>query len=300
MHRLAICYHGLGRHADALKLNEETLPLMKAKLGPDHRDTLRVMNNLASCYADLGRLAEAVKLFEETLVLQKAKLGPDHPDTLWTMSGLALCYAMLGRDAEALKLREETLALQKAKLGPDHPATLWSMHNLASSYADLGRLPEALKLYEDTLALRKAKLGPDHRDTLRSMDSLAWFLATASDAQFRDPPRAVELAAKAAELLPPQAIPRGTLGTARYRTGDWKGAIADLEKAIGLRNPDHPSNAYDGFVLAMAHWQLGEKDEARAWFDKSVVWMAKGLQENTELKHFRAEAAQLLGIETEK
>jgi hypothetical protein len=72
--------------------------------------------------------------------------------------------------------------------------------------------------------------------------------------------------------------PWGTLGTARYRTGDWKGAVADLEEAIGLRNPDHPHNAYNGFVLAMAHWQLGEKDKARAWFDKSVVRMANGLQ----------------------
>jgi hypothetical protein len=32
---------GLGRHADALKLNEETLALVKAKLGPDHPDTIR-------------------------------------------------------------------------------------------------------------------------------------------------------------------------------------------------------------------------------------------------------------------
>jgi tetratricopeptide (TPR) repeat protein len=174
------------------------------------------------------------------------------------------------------------------------------MISLASSYADLGRLPDALKLSEETLALQKAKLGPDHPDTLRTMSILAWFLATESEVRFRDPPRAVELAAKAAELLPPPANPWGTLGTARYRSGDWKGAISDLEKAIGLRSPDDPFNASNGFVLAMAYWQLGEKDKARAWFDKSVVRMDKSLQENAELKRFRAEAAQLLGIETTK
>ena len=55
---------------------------MKAKLGPDHPDTLKSMNNLAISYAGLGRHAEALKLNEETLALMKAKLGPDHPDTL--------------------------------------------------------------------------------------------------------------------------------------------------------------------------------------------------------------------------
>jgi Flp pilus assembly protein TadD len=100
--------------------------------------------------------------------------------------------------------------------------------------------------------------------------------------------------------LPNDELSRRSLGIARYRTGDWKGAITDLNKAIGLRHPDHPVNAINGFFLAMAHWQLGQKDEARTWFDKSVQWMNKGMQENAWLKRFRAEAGELLGIEIKK
>ena len=70
------------RHDRALKLREETLALQKAKLGPDHPDTLRSMNNLANSYAAAGQNDRALKLREETLALRKAKLGPDHPDTL--------------------------------------------------------------------------------------------------------------------------------------------------------------------------------------------------------------------------
>ena len=40
MINLASSYADFGRHADALKLREETLALQKAKLGPDHPDTL--------------------------------------------------------------------------------------------------------------------------------------------------------------------------------------------------------------------------------------------------------------------
>ena len=97
MNNLANSYDDLGRHADASKLREETLALQKAKLGPDHPDTLASMNNLANSYAALGRHAEALKLREETLALQKAKLGPDHPDTLTSMNNLASSYAELGR-----------------------------------------------------------------------------------------------------------------------------------------------------------------------------------------------------------
>jgi tetratricopeptide (TPR) repeat protein len=297
MNNLAVSYADLDRHADALKLREETLTLQKAKLGPDHPDTLTSMNNLAVSYAALGRHADALKLREVTLTLQKAKLGPYHPNTLKSMNNLAVSYAAVGRHTDALKLFEETLTLRKARLGPDHPDTLESMSTLANSYNALGREADALKLFEETLALRKANLRPNHPSTLLSMNNLAMTLATASDEKLRDPIRAIELAKKAAFLSPKEADYWGTLGTARYRTGDWKGASADLERAIGLRRPEDPMNANEGFFLAMAHWQLGSKDKARDWFAKSVQWMEKGNKDDADLKRFRTEAAGLLGIE---
>ena len=146
---------------------------LKAKLSPDHPDTLMTMHNLANSYDALGRNVEALKLREHTLAMQKAKLGSDHPDTLMAMLALAKSYQALGRQTEALRLREQTLVLMKAKLGSDHPDTLTCMSGLAVSYDALGRYAEALELDEATLALRKAKLGSDHPDTLTSMSNLA-------------------------------------------------------------------------------------------------------------------------------
>ena len=42
---------------------------------------------------------------------------------------------------------------------------------------------------------------------------------------------------------------------------------------------------------------FGENDQARTWFAKAVQWVEKGNQENAKLKRFRAEAAELLGVE---
>jgi tetratricopeptide (TPR) repeat protein len=116
MNNLANSYAHLGRHADALKLREETLALRKARLGPDHPHTLISMNNLAISYADLGRHADALKLREETLAMMKAKLGPDHPDTLWAMWLAAESLVKLDRGAEAVPIIDECLQRAAGKL----------------------------------------------------------------------------------------------------------------------------------------------------------------------------------------
>jgi tetratricopeptide (TPR) repeat protein len=80
---------------------------------------------------------------------------------------------------------------------------------------------------------------------------------------------------------------------AHYRNGDWKEAAAALEKSIALSKG---GTAFDWFFLAMARWQLGQKDEARKWYDKAVAWMDKNQPKNDELRRFRAEEAALLGV----
>ena len=50
----------------------------------------------------------------------------------------------------------------------------------------------------------------------------------------------------------------------------------------------------------MAYCQLGEKDKARTWFERAVRWMDKKTSNSGALRRFRAEAAELLGIEEKK
>ena len=62
------------------------------------------------------------------------------------------------------------------------------------------------------------------------------------------------------------------IGAARYRNGQWKEAIAAFEKSMELRDG---GDSFDWFFLAMCHWQLGDKQAARKWYDQAVVWMDK-------------------------
>jgi hypothetical protein len=82
------------------------------------------------------------------------------------------------------------------------------------------------------------------------------------------------------------------LGVACCRAGAWKAANAAMGKRMEfLARPDE---SFNSFFLAMAHWQLGEKEVARHWYDRAVTWMEKQPQ-NDDLKRFRAEAEALLG-----
>jgi hypothetical protein len=70
---------------------------------------------------------------------------------------------------------------------------------------------------------------------------------------------------------------------------DW---FAATERSIARLNAIDPSN---WFFLAMAHWQRGEKERARSYFDRAVKWTKTKDPTNAELLQFWRESAGLLG-----
>jgi tetratricopeptide (TPR) repeat protein len=128
-------------------------------------------------------------------------------------------------------------------------------------------------------------------------NELAWLFATCPDPWFRDTGKAVRFAQKAVELAPAKGNYWNTLGVAHYRAGDWKLAVEALNKSMGLRKG---GDSADWFFLAMSHRQLGEKEKAHKWFDRGVQWMEKNAPQNEELRRFRGEAEQLLGVNKKK
>jgi uncharacterized protein HemY len=126
---------------------------------------------------------------------------------------------------------------------------------------------------------------------------LAWLFATCPDPKFRDAARAVELAKEATQLAPKEGNCWGTLGAAHYRARHWNEAIEALNKSMDLGKG---GNSFNWFFLATAHWQLGEKDKARQSYEKAVEWMDQNDPKNDELRRFRAEAAELLGVQAKQ
>lgn len=326
---LAVSYFYAGRRDEALNMQEEVLKLCREAHGEQHPKTLMAMTNMASFYSQASRPDEALRLREEVLQLDQKVLGQQHPNTLLAMQNLATSYFEIGRRDEALQMREEVRTLCRNGLGEQHPATLNAMENLATSYFETERRDEALKMQEEVLKVRKETIGPKHSDTQYAMNKLAKFFYDSShneqaialyeeiaelepkstvilnrlawpmvfvpnqQGDFPLAEQATLWARQACKLAPDDGNLRNTLGVALYRTQQWQETIEVLQQAIrsGFDTP------HNWLFIAMAHWQLDDKFQAKEWYDKSLAWQtanADAAKADGELPVFYAEAAKLM------
>jgi tetratricopeptide (TPR) repeat protein len=171
---------------------------------------------------------------------------------------------------------------------------------LARSYSalvhllsDTGKLQEAEQVFPTMVAIDKEFMaGP--ADTA-FLNDLADSLLTGPP-QLRDAHLALELVRRAIQQEPRNPEVLDTLGVAYYRTGDYTGAIREIQKSLATsRDRWHP---HVTFFLAMAHWKLGNEEKGRKWYAAGSAWMDRDrrLAEDKRLKRFRAEAASLLQL----
>jgi len=193
----------------------------------------------------------------------------------WISRGMA--YSDLGQHDKAIADFSHATELD--------PQDVQARTSRGEAYGLLGQHEKALADFSKAIELDPHNARP-HND-------LAWLLATCPDARYRDTRRAVELAEKAVNMAPKESYCWNTLGVARYRAGNWKGAIAALEKSMAL---GQGGTSYDWFFLAMTHRELGHENEARRWFERAVQGMEKIAPTSEELRRFRAEAEDSLKI----
>ena len=56
--------------------------------------------------------------------------------------------------------------------------------------------------------------------------------------------------------------------------------------------------AVNRLFIAMARARLGQAEEARAEYDRTVAWIDRNLPNDENLRRFRKEAAEVLEIDT--
>jgi serine/threonine protein kinase/Flp pilus assembly protein TadD len=241
----------------------------RTAIGLNPRDA-NLHNALGSSLATLGQLAEAICCFREAIRLK--------PDLAFAHDNLGSALRLQGKLDDAVASYREAVRHK-----PDYAQ---ARSNLGSALGVQGKNDEAFKQFQEAFRLK-----PDDPEVL---NNLAWLMATCSEVKLRDPQQSVKHAKKALEIAPIQGGRWNTLGVAQYRAGDWNSAVEALAKSIKLRQG---GSSEDYFFLAMAHWQLGEREKARSWYDKGIDWMDKNMPKDEELRRFRKEAAELLKIE---
>jgi tetratricopeptide (TPR) repeat protein len=275
----------------------------------------------------LGRRQEAEQAYGEALesCKQLAKTSPEllYPPVVVAqkaraLGGRGLLRAETGRLGEAETDLRQALDVVDALEPGEQEVPLGLLHDRARIRSALGNVLWADGRREEAADLfcaaadewRQAKSNPI-RD-----NELAWFLATCPDVGFRNPKEAVALANQAVKGVPekepwralgvvdysPWQV-RRTLGVAFYRNGEWNKASEYLQKAVDLRPREAgaPRDPAGCFFQAMAKWQLQDKRSTQSWYDSAVNGMKKMDRLNDEeLRRFREEAEQLLGIDPKK
>jgi len=218
----------------------------------------------------LGRHDEAIAAYKQSVQLDPYNVG---------------AYQALGTILTEQGKAEEAIAIyqQAIRLNPDRACALYG--RLGTILRARGKSAQAEAAYRKAFAFTPRN-APEHND-------LAWGLANCPDANLCDPPRAVELAKIAVAKNPAHYGYLNTLVVALYRAGEWEAAITTFEKKIV---PYWSGTSFDFFFLAMAHWHVGNKEQARKWYDRGVQWMESWGLHNEELRRIRVETEALLGI----
>jgi serine/threonine protein kinase len=291
---IAIAYAGLGytatqqgKWSEAESVLRESHRIRRKLLGDGNPLTMDCLRLMCESLEHQGKYTEAEALHRELLGYWERRAGSDVPEALGQLEALIRDY--MGED----KLKEAEQALDKAL----SPALIQqpSRANLLAVRVDVKarqrRWKEAaadailvLKLQPEN-HYRYHTLAPllvitDNRPAYEQLcrEMLAKF-GTTKDANVADrtakdclllPQWGVDLTmvSKLADTSinaetnnPSMPFFQACKAMSEYRSGHFGGAIEWAEKPLGTTQNDLRSYVYA--ILAMAHWQLGEKEQAR-------------------------------------
>jgi tetratricopeptide (TPR) repeat protein len=255
MHNLAVSYDDLGRHADALKLREETLALRKLKLGPDHPDTLLSQTNVAKALMNAGRAADGAVLARQAAELWEGRKCSDVFSLYTAARWRAIC---------ATVLRAVPKSPEAAK-GADREADqamAWLRQANAAGWNDAARIEadhdlDALRNRADFQTLVVSQLAK----AIKSHPKLAtaWCDRGAAYARLRQWRKAIDDCSEAIKLDPKLTRARIVRGEAYLGEGDWEKAAADYGQVMML----DPNDDWYWYPTAALRLQLGDTEGYR-------------------------------------
>jgi tetratricopeptide (TPR) repeat protein len=321
LRNLAVVLQRTGRPAEAQDSYRQALAVQEKLAAdfpavPDYQfDLAATESSFGALLRGSGRREEARKSYERAIAgLQQ--LADRFPGVPLYRRHLGVVHGNLGNllgdmgrpqgreEATRRALKVQQRLVHDFPKAPDYRSDLaLTYENLGGAYQGLSRWSEAEAARLEALKLREelARSFPAVPRYQGDLANCCWALAAGLLGSPRQDPgqarRAVELADRAVKLDGQAARHWYTLGVAQYRAGDWGAARQALEKALQLKQG---IDGWGWLYLAMAHWQLGHKEEARAGYDRAVRWGEQHKPAHAEFPRLREEAAALLGVRGER
>jgi tetratricopeptide (TPR) repeat protein len=129
----------------------------------------------------------------------------------------------------------------------------------------------------------------------KALNEAAWRVVSSRNAGKDAYTAALRRAEAAVRLAPGDGSILNTLGVARYRLGDYPKALETLEQSEKLNAMQIGTQPADLAFLAMAHQQLGHKEQARDMLGRlQEVLKQPAWEKNAEAQGFLREAEELI------
>jgi serine/threonine protein kinase len=154
---------------EARAMFEEVVDIRRRKQGPEHKDTLKAMQDLGIMLRLQKDLEGSCELLSRVLDSQIRVLGPDDNGTLYTVKSLAETLTAMGKTDESIQLCQEFLDKYSGSLPPENVTLLDVRATLAQNYQREKRNAEALPIWQNLFDIRKRVLGPQHRNTIGTL-----------------------------------------------------------------------------------------------------------------------------------
>ncbi len=116
----------------SLRIARKLHQLKLARLGPDHPDTIRALEQVASFTSGTGNYAGALEIHRQLLARAEKRHGRDHPDTLGALEGVAGQLWLAQRFDEADRMYQRVLAVRRAQSGADSVLYATSLQTYAA------------------------------------------------------------------------------------------------------------------------------------------------------------------------
>ena len=155
LHNHGLAVHMAGRVDEAKQIQERSLAMFEATVGPDHPDTALPVTELAGIALEQNRVDDAITLYRRGLGIRERALGAKHPHLSETLLGLARAESRRGNSDAAIANLRRARELGMA-LGDHHPLVAATEYWLANELDRRGERDEVESLLAHALAAWEA------------------------------------------------------------------------------------------------------------------------------------------------
>merc|ERR1711998_236116 len=95
----------------------------KNRLGNDHLDFAKTLNNLAIIYKAMGENEKSLEHYRESLEVKEKRLGPMHGQVAISLFNISLVHINMNETEQARPILERAVAIAKEAFGESHQQT---------------------------------------------------------------------------------------------------------------------------------------------------------------------------------